>query len=207
MPRRGPLPALESAIRAQERAAGGWADGSLWSAATARNSASNWARASGAIRESPWFSTDVSPSGVGRAGHSFLSQPSAGAGEIGASRQRTPRTLRCGLTSAFGRIETDLLALDDPANLARCSGSTVPDARLLDLWPRGRPDAVPGGGSPPARVGATADAADSRLVRLLDRVPAGTNQRRLVVPRADLGAGADAYATAMLAASRPVLGG
>jgi hypothetical protein len=117
VPRRGPLPALISAIRAQEQAAGGWADGSWWSAAIARNSASNWVRASGAIRESRWSSTDVSPSGVRRAGHTFLSQPSAGAGEIGARRQRT-RTVRCGLTSAFGRIEADLLALYDPADLA-----------------------------------------------------------------------------------------
>jgi hypothetical protein len=54
---------------------------------------------------------------VRRAGHTFLSQPSAGAGEIGARRQRT-RTVRCGLTSAFGRIEADILALYDPADLA-----------------------------------------------------------------------------------------
>ena len=67
-----------------------------------------------------------------------------------------------------------------------------PHARLLDLWPRGRPDAVPGRRSPPTRLGAAPDAPDPGLVRLHDRVPAGAGGRRLVVPRADLGAGADA---------------
>ena len=33
-----------------------------------------------------------------------------------------------------------------------------PDPGLLDLWPRGRADAVPGRASPAARMGAAADA-------------------------------------------------
>ena len=61
--------------------------------------------------------------------------------------------------------------------------------------------------SAPPGLGAAADVADSGLVRLLDGVPARAHGRRLVVPRADLGAGADAKPAAPLGARRALLGG
>jgi hypothetical protein len=156
----------------------GWADGSSWSAAIVRNSVSSWARASGAIRESSWSSIDVTPSAVGGRSQRLFWQPSAGEGQIGARRQPT-KTLIHGQAWAFGRIEAGLLALDDPAHLARRRRLSTPDAGLLDLWPRGA-DAVSRRGPPAARLDTAGDDPHARLVRLR-RVHSGSRGRRLVV--------------------------
>jgi hypothetical protein len=47
-----------------------------------------------------------------------------------------------------------------------------PDARLLDLWPRGRADAVPGRGSPAAWLALRPDPPDPGLVQGSGRVGA-----------------------------------
>jgi hypothetical protein len=73
----------------------------------------------------------------------------------------------------------------DPAHLARRPRPTPSHARLLDLWPRGRPDAIAGERPPATWMVAAGDAADPGLVRLLDRVSAGAGGRRLVAPGPD----------------------
>ena len=58
----------------------------------------------------------------------------------------------------------------------------------------------------PPRLGAAADVADPRLVRMLHGVSARARRRRLVGARADLGAKPDAESTPTVGAGRPVLG-
>jgi hypothetical protein len=81
--------------------------------------------------------------------------------------------------------------LSDPAHLARRRRPPAPHPRLLDLWPRGRADALPRRRSPAARLAPTADAPHPRLVRLHDGVSAGAGRRRLAAARAHLGARSD----------------
>src|SRR5262245_46805088 len=54
-------------------------------------------------------------------------------------------------------------------------------------------------------MAAAADAADPRLVRMLDGVSTGAGRRWLVAPRADLGARADAESAATVGAARAAL--
>ena len=78
-------------------------------------------------------------------------------------------------------------------------------AGLLDLWPRGRADAVPGRRPPPARVAATSNAPHPRLVRLHDGVSPNAGRLGLVAPGADLGAGSDREPTPTLRTRRASL--
>src|SRR5262249_32830437 len=65
--------------------------------------------------------------------------------------------------------------------------------------------AVPRCRPSPAWLAAAADAPDSRLVWLLNRVPTGARRQWLVAARADLGARADAQSPATLGPARAAL--
>jgi hypothetical protein len=79
------------------------------------------------------------------------------------------------------------------------------DPSLLDMWPRGRADAIPSRRPPPAWLEATPDAPHSGLVRLHDGVRAGAGARGLVATRAHLGAGPGGESAAAVRAARPAL--
>jgi hypothetical protein len=69
--------------------------------------------------------------------------------------------------------------------------SSSDPAGLLDVWPRGRADAVSRRGPSAARLAPAADASDPGLVWVFHGVPAGSRGRRVVAARADLGARSD----------------
>jgi hypothetical protein len=80
-------------------------------------------------------------------------------------------------------------------------------AGLLDVRPRGRADALSRRRSPPTRLGAAADIANPRLVRVLYRVPAGARGRRVVATDPDLGPQPYGDSAPAPRATRSVLGG
>jgi O-methyltransferase domain len=84
------------------------------------------------------------------------------------------------VVDSAGRAKPSLGQLSGASHLARRPRLTPPHARLLDLWPRGRADAVPREQPAPVRVATATDAPDPQLVRVLHGILPGASGRRLV---------------------------